>query len=70
MSILSPDPAKYALCVYFLSGYLKANRNDDENFPPDQFPDGFKASARDAGRTAFTLASYILEAWGERDEAG
>jgi hypothetical protein len=26
--------------------------------------------ARLAGHAAFTLASYILEAWGERDEAG
>src|SRR5467141_2221976 len=41
MSILSPDPAKYPLCAYFLSGYLKKNPNDAENFPPDQFPDGF-----------------------------
>jgi hypothetical protein len=41
MSIPSPDPAKYALCAYFLSGYLKKNPNDAENFPPDQFPDGF-----------------------------
>jgi Holliday junction resolvase-like predicted endonuclease len=41
MSILSPDPAKYPLCGYFLSGYLKKNPNDAENFPPGQFPDGF-----------------------------
>ena len=41
MSIPSPYPAKYPLCVYFLLGYLKTNPNDAENFPPDQFPDGF-----------------------------
>jgi len=40
MSIPSPYPAKYPLCVYFLLGYLKTNPNDAENFPPDQFPDG------------------------------
>jgi hypothetical protein len=41
MGIPSPDPAKCALCAYFFSGYLKKNPNDAENFPPDQFPDGF-----------------------------
>lgn len=41
MSIPSPDPAKYPFCAYFLLGYLKTNPNDAENFPPDQFPDGF-----------------------------
>jgi hypothetical protein len=41
MSILSPDPAKYPLCGYFLSSYLKKNPNDAEIFPPGQFPDGF-----------------------------
>jgi Holliday junction resolvase-like predicted endonuclease len=41
MSSPSPDPAKYPLCAYFLSGYFKKNPNDAENFPPDQFPDGF-----------------------------
>jgi hypothetical protein len=39
MNIL--DPAKYPLCDYFLSGYLKANPNDAGNFPPGEFPDGF-----------------------------
>jgi hypothetical protein len=28
MSIPSPDPAKYSLCVYFLLGDLKTNPND------------------------------------------
>jgi hypothetical protein len=41
MNIPSPDPAKYPLCVYFLSGYLKTNPNDAENFPSGEFPDGF-----------------------------
>jgi hypothetical protein len=41
MSILSPDPAKYPLCAYFLSGYLKANPKDTENFPHEQSPEGF-----------------------------
>ena len=36
-----PDPAKYPLCDYFLSGYLKANPNDAGNFPRGEFPDGF-----------------------------
>jgi len=35
-----PDPAKYPLCAYFLSGYLKANPNDADNFPPCGFPEG------------------------------
>jgi hypothetical protein len=37
-----PDAAKYPLCAHFLSGYLKANPNDADNFPPDQFPEGFQ----------------------------
>ena len=41
MSILSPDPAKYPLCAYFLSGYLKANPKDTENFHHEQSPEGF-----------------------------
>jgi hypothetical protein len=35
-----PDQAKYPLCAYFLSGYLKANPNDAGNFPPGEFPEG------------------------------
>jgi hypothetical protein len=35
------DAAKYPLCAYFLSGHLKANPNDADNFPPDQSPEGF-----------------------------
>ena len=36
-----PDPAKYLVCAYFLSGYLKTNPNDADNFPPGEFPEIF-----------------------------
>jgi hypothetical protein len=36
-----PKPETYPLSTYFLSEYLRTNPNDSENFPPDQFPDGF-----------------------------
>ena len=35
-----PD-SKWPLCRYFLSGYLSSKAADPENFPPDQFPEGF-----------------------------
>ena len=38
---LTIDVEKYPLTAYFLSEYLKANPGDVENFPRDQFPDGF-----------------------------
>lgn len=34
-----PDPVKFPLCDFFLSGYLAANPEDTENFPTDQPPD-------------------------------
>jgi hypothetical protein len=49
------DLKPWALCNFFLSGYLSINKNDPDNFPPDQFPAGFERYEK-----LFTSALQVL----------